>query len=61
MPKRCPICGEPLKDGLCIACGYDAYTNGFDEGPTRSDSHKKKHTSLIDDILDFATDASDDF
>ena len=62
MPKRCPICGEPLEDGLCIVCGYDAFTDDV-HSSLRDENHgKHKHSpSLIDDILDFAIDASDDF
>ena len=62
MPKRCPICGEPLEDGLCIVCGYGAFTDNVSSDILDDDSHRSKHhDSLIDDILDFAIDVSDDF
>ncbi len=33
MPKHCPICGEPLEDGLCLCCGYDLFLDSFGGSP----------------------------
>ncbi len=58
MPKYCPICGDPLEDGLCLSCGYDAHLDGdlsFD-----SEKSSKKSGSLIDDLLNITSSDDDD-
>ena len=27
-PKRCPLCGGPMENGLCLECGYDTELDG---------------------------------
>lgn len=51
MPKRCPICGDPLENGLCLNCGYDAHLDG-DLSLGREAKSTKKKDSLFDDLLE---------
>lgn len=57
MPKNCPICGDPLEDGYCLNCGYDAYVDDFLSNDEAKSS--KKDGSLIDDLLDILSDEND--
>ena len=59
MPKHCPICGDPLEDGLCLSCGYDAHLDGdLSFGSEKNSS--KKSGSLIDDLLSITSSDDDD-
>ena len=51
MPKRCPICGDPLENGLCLNCGYDAHLDG-DLSLGGGGKPSKKKDSLLDDLLE---------
>ena len=58
MPKNCPICGDPLEDGLCLNCGYDAHLDG--DLSIGASKPAKKSGSLIDDLLDILSEGDGD-
>ena len=59
MPRNCPLCGEPLEDGLCLSCGYDAHLDG-DLSIGGKGKPTKKQGSLIDDLLGILSSDGDD-
>ena len=50
---KCPLCGGPMEDGLCLSCGYDKHIDG-DLSIGGGNKKNKKGDSLLDILIEDA-------
>ena len=50
---KCPLCGGPMEDGLCLSCGYDKHIDG-DLSIGGGNKKEKKGDSLLDILIEDA-------
>ena len=50
---KCPLCGGPMEDGLCLSWGYDKHIDG-DLSTRGGNKKEKKGDSLLDILIEDA-------